>query len=157
MDEILSIIQNKQSGAAATSVLGAEGEKLAAEFLVRAYGYRMVMSNFKASVGRNARGVTVTGEIDLVAYDADLLCFVEVKTRSSDRYASPLAAIDLRKQRQIVRTARAYRKIFHLPQAGVRFDVVSIVLHEKTPPKIELFKNYFTEARFRKNFWADEY
>ena len=156
MDEILSIIQNKQSGPPPTSLIGAEGEKLAAEFLIRA-GYRLVMSNFTAPVGRNARGVTVTGEIDLVAYDGDLLCFAEVKTRSSDEYASPLAAVGLRKQRQLVRTARAYRKIFHLPDASIRFDVVSIVLPEKAPPGIELFKNYFTEAKFRKNFWADEY
>jgi putative endonuclease len=156
MDEILSIIQLKQSGAPAASLVGAEGEKLAAEFLIAA-GFRLVVSNFKVPVGRTARGAAVTGEIDLIAYDSEWLCFVEVKTRSSDVYASPLAAVDLRKQRQIVRTARVYRKIFHLLRQPVRFDVVSIVLpRDETRPKIELFKNYFSEARFRKNFWADE-
>jgi putative endonuclease len=156
MSEILSIIQNKQSDAPATSVVGAKGEKLAAEFLIKD-GYRLVLSNFKTPVGRTARGASVTGEIDLIAYDADRLCFIEVKTRSSDEYASPLAAVDLRKQRQIVRTARMYRKIFHLPHALIRYDVVSIVLSKKSGPKIELFKNYFGESKFHKNLWSDEY
>ena len=156
MSEIISIIQHKQSDASATSLVGAQGEELAAEFLIKE-GYRLVLSNFKVPVGRNIRGAIVTGEVDLIAYDEDKLCFIEVKTRSSDEYASPLAAVDLRKQRQIIRTARMYRKIFHLPHAKVRYDVVSIVLPQKARPKIELFKNYFSEAKFRKNFWADEY
>ena len=156
MSKPLSIIQHKQSEASATSLVGATGEHLAAQFLSKA-GYRLVLSNFKVPVGRNTRGAIVTGEIDLIAYDEDNLCFVEVKTRSSDEFASPLAAVDLRKQRQIVRTARVYRKLYHLPNAKIRYDVISIVLAEKTRPEIELFKNYFGEARFRKTFWADEY
>lgn len=156
MSETFSIIQDKQSGARTTSEVGARGENLAAGFLIK-NGYRLVLSNFKVPVGRNTRGAIVTGEIDLIAYDADRLCFIEVKTRSSDDFASPLAAVDLRKQRQIVRAARMYRKIFHLPKAKVRYDVISIVLPENERPRIELFKNYFSEAKFRKNFWADDY
>lgn len=156
MSEFLSIIQNIQSEPSPTSNVGAAGETLAAEFLIKE-GFRLVLSNFKAPVGRNIRGAVVTGEVDLIAYDGDRLCFIEVKTRSSDDFAHPLAAVDLRKQRQIIRTARMYRKIFHLPRARVRFDVVSIVLPENSPPKIELFKNYFSEAKFRKNLWADEF
>jgi putative endonuclease len=108
-------------------------------------------------VGRNTRGAIVTGEIDLIAYDADRLCFIEVKTRSSDDFASPLAAVDLRKQRQIIRAARMYRKIFHLPKAKIRYDVVSIVLPAGERPRVELFKNYFREDKFRKNTWADDF
>jgi putative endonuclease len=156
MPEIISIIQNIQSEASATSAVGSKGERLAAEFLIKA-GYRPVLSNFKVPVGRNMRGAVVTGEIDLIAYDEASLCFIEVKTRSSDAFASPLAAVDLRKQRQIIRTARLYRKIFHLPKARIRYDVVSIVLPERGRPKIELFKNFFSEAKFRKNLWADQY
>jgi putative endonuclease len=156
MAEIISITQDKQFEPSATSRVGATGEQLAADFLVKE-GYRLVLSNFKVPVGRNIRGAIVTGEVDLIAYDSDRLCFIEVKTRSSDELASPLAAVDLRKQRQIIRAARMYRKIFHLPHAKVRYDVVSIVLPRNARPKIELFKNYFGEAKFRKNFWADEY
>ena len=156
MSEIFSIIQNKQSEPSATSQIGARGENLAARFLNKE-GYHLVLSNFKVPVSRNIRGAIVTGEIDLIAYDEDKLCFIEVKTRSSDEFASPLAAVDLRKQRQIIRAARMYRKIFHLPKARIRYDVISIVLPENERPRIELFKNYFREEKFRKNLWADEY
>ena len=156
MAENFSITQDIQTAVLATSEIGTRGELLAARFLIKK-GYRLVLSNFKVPVGRNIRGAIVTGEIDLIAYDEDKLCFIEVKTRSSDEFASPLAAVDLRKQRQIIRTARMYRKIFHLPKAKIRYDVISIVLPEDERPQIELFKNYFREDKFRKNFWADDY
>jgi len=157
MSEPISIFQdNENEPQNSSATVGAEGELLAAEFLIK-NGFRLVLSNFKVPVGRNIRGAVVTGEVDLIAYDEDKLCFIEVKTRSSDEFAAPRAAVDRRKQRQILRTARVYRKIFHLANAKVRFDVVGIVLNEKARPKIELFKNYFAESDFRKNFWADDY
>lgn len=156
MFELNSSIQDKYSETPATSLIGAKGERLATEFLLKK-GFRLVLSNFKVPVGRNIRGAIVTGEIDLIAYDEDKLCFIEVKTRSSDEFASPLAAVDLRKQRQIIRTARVYRKIFHLPNRNIRYDVVSIILSQIERPKIKLFKNYFNEAKFRKNLWVDEF
>ena len=155
MSEILSLyIKDNHSPAFSSSKVGQIGEEIAARFLKK-NGYRLVLANFKIPVGRNRRGVSVTGEIDLVALDKDILCFVEVKTRSSDNFASPLAAVDLRKQRQIIRTAKIYRKIFRLNQVKFRYDVVSIVLIENSRPKIELFKNYWSEEKFRKKFWAD--
>ncbi len=135
--------------------VGQIGEELAAGFL-RKNGYRLVLSNFKVPVGRNRLGVSVTGEIDLIALDEDILCFVEVKTRSSDSFASPLAAVDLRKQRQIIRTAKVYRKSFRIGTMKFRYDVVSIVLVENSRPKIEIYKNYWTEEKFRKKFWSDQ-
>jgi putative endonuclease len=114
MSEIVSLnFNDKQTSAASTSSVGRTGEAAAARFLVK-NGYRLILSNFTVFVGRNTRGAQVTGEIDIVALDADILCFVEVKTRTSDDFASPLAAVDVRKQRQITRAARIYRKIFHL-------------------------------------------
>ena len=138
-----------------TGETGRTGEDLAAKFLVRR-GLRLVCSNFKVPIGRNIRGVAVSGEIDLIALDEDVLCFIEVKTRSSDEFASPLAAVDLRKQRQITRTARIYRKIFNLQSFKFRYDVVSIILQKEKRPNIEFFKNFWTEDKFRKKFWGDE-
>lgn len=135
--------------------IGQIGEDFAARFLIRR-GLRLVCSNFKVPIGRNRRGVAVSGEIDLIALDEDSLCFIEVKTRSSEEFAAPLAAVDLRKQRQITRTARIYRKIFALQNMKFRFDVVSIVLKKENSPKIEYFKNFWTEAKFRKKFWHDD-
>lgn len=156
MSEILSLnFQDKHSLRPNTSRIGALGEDLAARFLERS-GYRLVLANFKVPIGRNRKGVAVTGEIDLIALDEDALCFVEVKTRSSDEFAAPVAAVDLRKQRQITRTARIYRKIFNIQFISFRYDVVSIVLgDEERDPKIELFKSFWTENKFRKKFWGD--
>ena len=155
MSENLSIINDIRFDDYNSSRVGAEGERLALNFLIK-NDCRIVCSNFKTAVGRNRRGAIVTGEIDLIVYDAATLCFVEVKTRRSDEFASPLAAIDLRKQRQIIRAARMYRKIFHLHKVEFRYDAVSVVLPDDTKPKLELFKGFWTEAKFRKNFWADE-
>ncbi|MGI8884993.1 MAG: YraN family protein [Pyrinomonadaceae bacterium] len=156
MSEILSLdIQNKHSPRPNTSFVGEFGERLAAEFLENR-GFRLVLSNFKVPVGRNNKGVSVSGEIDLIALDGDTICFVEVKTRSSDEFASPLAAVDLRKQRQITRTARVYRKIFNLRSARFRYDVVSIVLTDGKEPLVELFKNFWKEDKFRKKSWNEE-
>lgn len=151
----LSLLENNQRAAESARTRGTQGELLAVDFLRRS-DFRIVCANFKVPVGRNRRGALVTGEIDLIAYDENRLCFIEVKTRSSDEFASPIAAVDLRKQRQITRTARMYRKIFHLQDANFRYDVISIVLNEASTPKIELFKNFWTESKFRKNFWSDE-
>lgn len=156
MSEILLLdFQHKTSARGETSRVGQLGERLAARFLIKS-GYRLIVRNFKTPIGRNRIGASVSGEIDLIALDGRVLCFVEVKTRSSEAFASPLAAVDLRKQRQITRTAKVYRKIFNLRDAGFRFDVVSIVLGDANEPKIELIKNFWSEAKFRKRFWADD-
>ncbi len=155
MSEILSFnFQDKHSPSLNTSQIGQIGEDLAAQYLMR-NDYHLVLANFKVPIGRNRLGAQVTGEIDLIAFDEDALCFVEVKTRSSDEFASPLAAVNLRKQRQIIRTARVYRKIFRLNNVKSRYDVVSIVLIKNARPKIELFKGFWTESKFRKKSWTN--
>jgi len=157
MSEILSLdFKDKHSPVPETRRVGEAGEKIAARFLVK-NGYRLVLANFKVPVGRTYRGVSVSGEIDLIAFDADVLCFVEVKTRSSDEFAAPVAAVNLRKQRQITRTARIYRKTFRLEQIKFRYDVVSIVLRKDAKPEIEIFKGFWNESKFRKKFWTDEF
>jgi putative endonuclease len=139
--------------------LGQRGERLAAEYL-RDAGYKLVASNFKLGVGRNRRGAVVQAEIDLVAYEGSTICFVEVKTRASDWFAAPEANVDLRKQRQITRAARAYRRVFGLRSSPFRYDVVSVILAPpaedgSTPaPRLELLRNFWTEDKFRKRHWS---
>lgn len=139
--------------------LGSRGEALAAEFL-EARGYRLVASNFTLPVGRNLRGAIVSAEIDLIAYDGPTLCFIEVKTRASAWFAAPEANVDLRKQRQITRAARAYRRMFGLRDAPYRYDVVSVILPPPDEngllprPRLEVLQNFWTEAKFRKRRWT---
>jgi putative endonuclease len=122
--------------------LGKLGEAYAAAYLEQR-GYRLVAANFTLPVGRNLRGAVVNNEIDLIAYDGETLCFIEVKTRASDWFAPPQVNVDLRKRRQVARAARAYRRMFELENEAYRFDVVTVVLPEDSTPKIELIKNYF--------------
>lgn len=152
MSEILTLeIQEELS----TAQVGELGETLAARHLVRS-GYRFVAANFKVPIGRNLRGAQVTGEIDLIALDGNTLCFVEVKTRTSDEFSSPLSAVDVRKQRQITRTARIYRRIFNLQNVAFRYDAVGIVLGNEDKPQIRLVKNFWNETKFRKKIWNDQ-
>jgi putative endonuclease len=138
-----------------TKKLGERGETIAVEFLLR-QGIKIVMTNFKVPIGRNRRGVQVTGEIDIIAIENETIVFVEVKARSSDSFATPETAVDLRKQRQIIRTAKRYKKIFHVHNFKFRYDVISIVLADKKAPKIEHFKAFFDESRFQqKRDWSD--
>jgi putative endonuclease len=143
--------------------LGRRGEDLAAAYLVRA-GYRLVAANFSVPVGRNRIGAEINVEIDLVAYEGETLCFVEVKTRASDWFAPPQANVDRRKQRQIVRAARAYRRMFDLAGERYRYDVVTIVLpgedadgHARGDWEIQLLRNYWTEDKLRKRAWTETY
>ena len=154
MSEILSILkQDKRSIARPTSETGRRGEQLAAQYL-EANGYRLVLSNFKVTIGRNSRGAAVTGEIDIVALDGDVLCFIEVKSRASDDFAPPSATVNLRKQRQIIRTAKVYQRIFGLQDMAYRYDLVSIVLPTDLEPRIELMKDFWKEESFRKRRWS---
>lgn len=142
--------------------LGRRGELLAAEHLRRA-GYRLVASNFKLNVGRARDGRVVQAELDIVAYEGAVLCFVEVKTRRSDWFAAPEANVDLRKQRQVARAARAYRRLLGLAGEPYRYDVVSVILPgaddeaegRASTPRLKLLRNFWTDAKFRKRRWPD--
>ena len=140
--------------------LGRRGEEWAAEYLER-IGYQLVAANFTLPVGRNLRGAMVNAEIDLIAYEGVTLCFIEVKTRASDSFAAPETNVDLRKQRQVARAARVYRRMFDLESAPYRYDVVSIILppaegdEEAFPSRLDVLRSFWTDEKFRKRRWSD--
>ncbi|HEY1465323.1 MAG TPA: YraN family protein [Terriglobales bacterium] len=92
-------------------------------------------------VARNFRSPHRRGEIDLIAWDKDVLCFVEVKTRTSHDVKPAEAAVDQDKQRELRFMAREY--LGHLPPSCQwRFDIVSVYYEQPTdPPRFELFRN----------------
>ena len=134
------------------SSLGQLGETYAAAYLEQ-LGYRLVAANFTLPIGRNLRGAVVNAEVDLVAYDGDTLCFIEVKTRASDWFAPPEVNVDLRKRRQITRAARVYRRMLGIESEPYRFDVVTVILDDDSTPQIELLRNFWTEESLRKRRW----
>ncbi len=96
---------------------GRLGEDAAASFLTKE-GYKIVERNFRCPLG----------EIDIVAVDKGVLVFVEVKTRSSNKFGLPEEAVNRRKQHQMTKAAQFYisrKKLFNSP---ARFDVVAVIL-----------------------------
>lgn len=132
------------------------GEESALGYLKVKESYRIVATNFRVPLGRGLSNRKITGEIDIIAYDGPVLVFVEVKTRSSDEMVLPQAAVDLRKQRQIARTARRYRRMMSVLDEPYRYDVISIV-RDSDQFRIELLKNYFNDSVFsRSSFFRRE-
>lgn len=111
--------------------LGKSGEELAVD-LLRENGYKIIARNYK----------TRLGEIDIVAREEDTVCFIEVKTRRSDKFGFPQEAILRTKQRQISKVALGFLKDKNLLDANARFDVVSVVFRG-AEPKLDLIKNAF--------------
>jgi putative endonuclease len=94
-------------------------------------------------VARNFRSPHHRGEIDLVGWDKEVLCFIEVKTRTTRDVKPAEAAVDRDKQRALAAVARDYLRHMALP-CQWRFDVVSVYYEShSSPPLFELFQNAF--------------
>ena len=111
---------------------GRRGEE-AAYFYLRRHGYTMVARNFRSPNRR--------GEIDLIGWHNDTLCFVEVKTRTTHAVKPAEAAVDRERRRQLLAVAREYLR--HLPPSCPwRLDVLSVYYEQHSKqPQIELFRN----------------
>lgn len=95
---------------------GKFGEIAAARYL-REKGYNIIDANYK----------TQYGELDLVAQKGSIIVFAEVKLRTSDKFGSPISAVDYNKQKRILSTSR-YWKLSH-PMTGTykyRYDVIEV-------------------------------
>jgi putative endonuclease len=160
-------ITRRRGAARATHLeLGERGERAALEYLKEYEAYTIVATNFRAPLGRGLRGQKLTGEIDIIAYEGDTLVFVEVKTRTSDEFVRPELAVDLRKQRQIARTARRYRQLMSVTREPHRYDVVTVIPIKEIPDKasadrggdrIELLRGYFDDRIFqRSRYFSNE-
>jgi putative endonuclease len=112
---------------------GRRGEE-AAYFHLRRLGYTMVARNFRSPRCR--------GEIDLIGWENDVLCFVEVKTRSTRDVKTGVAAVDRHKRREVAAVVREYLRRLP-PSCQWRFDVVSVYYDRSTAsqPQIEVFRN----------------
>ena len=113
---------------------GRAGEKLARRFL-RKQRHKILAANYRCPAG----------EVDLITLDAstqktrgaETLCFVEVKTRRSDRYTNPASAVDADKRRRIRKVARHYLARRDTRGYDVRYDIIAVVWPEDAPPTLE--------------------
>ena len=111
-------------------------------FYLRRRGYTIIARNFRSPNHR--------GELDLVGWDEDVLCFIEVKTRTTHDVKSAEAAVDRDKQRELSMVARDFLR--QMPRASQRedevewrFDVVAVYYERgQSQPSFELFQNAFS-------------
>ena len=121
----------------ATNALGAEGERIAARYLVER-GYRILARNYRF----------LRNEIDIIAKEGELLCFIEVKTRASLDKGYPAEAVTPRKQKEIARAASGYLSGIDGPLPDCRFDVIAILAHRIDEGCIVEFELEHIQAAF---------
>ncbi|MGQ0665723.1 MAG: YraN family protein [Nitrospiraceae bacterium] len=119
---------------------GQASEQLAERFL-RAKGYRILARNLRTSLG----------ELDLVAEDAGVLVFVEVKARATASFGGAVLAVDRRKQAKLVRLASQYLAQRHLADKPCRFDVVLVQGRSLEEGRIEHLQDAFGVAEHRRS------
>lgn len=115
---------------------GKMGERAAKKFLQK-QGLKFLAANFRSE----------RGEIDLVFRDGDCLVFTEVKTRSSEEWARPAAAVNAERRRRLSRCGLDYLRLLKNPPVKVRFDIVEILLFEGDVREIRHLPNTFAMPR----------
>jgi putative endonuclease len=130
-DRIAGWIAGRGPRPAGSRGAGWDWERVAEKKLVDA-GYRILDRNFRAR----------SGELDFVAEENGVVCFVEVKGRRGLGFGSPEEAVTAEKRRRIFRAAEAWLRRRKRADAACRFDVVS-VLDDSGDRKIEIFRDAF--------------
>ncbi len=99
--------------------VGQEGEKIAVQYL-KSKGYIIHHTNWRMS----------NLEVDIIAEDGEELVFVEVKTRTSNKFGEPEEAVNYQKEKDILKVAHVYLENLQL-ELPVRFDIISIILNDQ--------------------------
>lgn len=115
---------------------GELGERAAKKHLQK-LGLKFLTANFRSD----------RGEIDLIFRDGDCLVFVEVKSRSSEEWTRPAAAVDARKKRLLSQTALDYLRLLKHPEVKIRFDIVEVLLSEGEVREVRHLPNTFTLSK----------
>lgn len=97
---------------------GNVGEEMAVKYL-RKKGYKILERNFRCKIG----------EIDIIAEKDNVICFVEVKSRHSEKYGRPAESITDYKKRHITRTAEYYLLLKKYEDRDAQIDVIEILIN----------------------------
>ena len=117
---------------------GKHGEELAAEYLKK-NGYRILERNHRNKLG----------EMDIIAEEQGVICFVEVKARAGATSGLPFESIPFWKQQKLAKTALWYLTAHGLLEQSARFDVVSVLQDPAAgTAEVQLLKDAF-EMPFR--------
>jgi putative endonuclease len=115
---------------------GELGERVAKKHLQR-QGLKFLTANFRSK----------RGEIDLIFRDEDCLVFVEVKTRSSEAWERPAAAVDRERRQRLSRAGLDYLRLLKNPAVKIRFDIVEVLLAEGVVGEVRHLPNAFAMER----------
>jgi putative endonuclease len=135
LDSLATILPRRATGPEHLRT-GRRGEE-EAYFHLRRMGYVMVARNYRSPRSRS--------ELDLVGWDGDTLCFIEVKTRTTRDVKPAEAAVDAEKQRDLARVAREFLRLTK-GNPPYRFDVVSVYFEAGLETQIQVFQNAFSIA-----------
>ncbi len=113
---------------------GETGERIAAQFLRRERGFRIVARNWRLPRDQRA-------ELDLVCRDGDVLVFVEVKTRAPDALIPGIYSVNRRKKRALLRASEAYLRLLAVRPRTYRLDVVEVALSANGDAAVLHFEN----------------
>jgi putative endonuclease len=124
----------RRPAAKAQHLLTGERGEEAAYLHLRKLGYTIVARNWRSPKRR--------GELDLIGWHEGVLCFVEVKTRTSRGFVPAEAAVDLEKQSDLRKVAKEYL-VRAKDVASHRFDVVSVYFENHKPAEITVIRDAF--------------
>jgi putative endonuclease len=130
-----AVLLGRAPARAAHLATGTRGEE-DTYFHLRNLGYVIVARNFRSAKRK--------GEVDLIGWDSNTLCFIEVKTRSKRAFIPAEAAVDGNKQNELRAMAHEYK---HRVKGDPphRFDVVSVYYDSANgAPQFELIKDAFS-------------
>jgi putative endonuclease len=134
--DALAVRRARGLGLPAHLATGERGEREAL-FHLRKMGYTVVARRWKSA--------KLWGDIDLIGWDGEWLCFIEVKTRTGRDAVAAESAVDREKRDMLRKMARAYLRGFPeklRAEVPVRFDVVSVYLLP-TGVEFELYRGAF--------------
>ena len=115
---------------------GELGERAARKHL-RRQGLKFLTANFRSP----------RGELDLVCREKDCLVFVEVKTRSSEEWSRPAAAVNTERRQRLTRAALDYLRLLKNPKVKIRFDIVEVLLEDGAVREVRHLPNSFPMER----------
>ncbi|MBQ9483459.1 MAG: YraN family protein [Ruminiclostridium sp.] len=113
------------------SVRGKAGEDHVCGYLEKR-GYRIAARNYRIK----------GGEIDIIAEKSGVIAFVEVKTRKFGSLSDGIDAVDVKKQRCIVRAADRYLEEFPVSGRDIRFDAAVVTVTTEEMPRVLEMKYY---------------
>lgn len=124
-----------------SKIIGNFGEEFVSRYIEKK-GFEIVERNFHSQFG----------EIDIIVKNSEYIVFIEVKTRKQNSYISGLEAVDIKKQKKIIKTAMIYLSKNDI-ELQPRFDVAEVTFTKQNDKNLVSNINYIQNAFS----WRDEY